>query len=153
MNGTNHFGRWAVAAGLATALGATTGCIIVETDRGWYESGWSSSDYDDRPWVGVYTDTVPGSTGAQLGIDRDHATLITHVISGGPADRAGVRRFDVVVEINGRTDASESDFRRAIRSTRDGDPLDIVVMREGQRVSLTITPEPRNASRSDSWRD
>lgn len=152
MNRISTIGRWAVAAGLATVLGATTGCIIVETDRGWYQSGWSSYD-DDRPWVGVYTDSVPGSTGAQLGIDRDHATLITHVIAGGPADRAGVRKYDVVVELNGTAHASESDFRRAIRSTHDGDTLSVAVMREGQRLDLTITPEPRNASRHDAWRD
>ncbi|HBS29513.1 MAG TPA: hypothetical protein DEB06_08715 [Phycisphaerales bacterium] len=153
MNIHGSIERLALAGALGTALALSSGCIIVTGDRGWSEHSWDEHDRPSRPWIGVYSDSVPGSTASQLGIDRNNSTLITSIIGGTPAERAGLRRFDVIVAVNGDDDASEREFRRAIRGTPDGDPLTLTVLREGQRLDIAVTPEPRNRSRHDGWND
>jgi regulator of sigma E protease len=64
---------------------------------------------------------------------------ITQVAPGSPADQAGFRVNDVVVEMNGRPVNSIDEFRQ---TTRDylGQPLQLGVRRDGSTTTLTVTP-------------
>jgi membrane-associated protease RseP (regulator of RpoE activity) len=56
-----------------------------------------------------------------------------------PAKAAGVRPGDVVVQISGKKIQDGEAFVRAVRSSA-GTPLNVVVLRDGKRVALTVTP-------------
>jgi len=87
----------------------------------------------------VYTGMVPDFGG---GGDVD-GMLLSDVRPGGPAEKAGLTGGDIVVEFAGKSIGSLQDYSDALRGAKVDDPVTIIVIRDGERVSLTITPEAR----------
>ena len=65
---------------------------------------------------------------------------VVRLIPGAPADAAGIRPGDVIVEIEGQPVTQFYDLIRLI-SPRPGEPTEIVVERDGKRETLTVTPQ------------
>jgi S1-C subfamily serine protease len=65
------------------------------------------------------------------------------VRSGGPADKAGLKGGDVIVEFAGKVIKNIYDYTYALDAMKIGVAVPIVVLRDGQRVSLNVTPEAR----------
>ncbi|HEV2146698.1 MAG TPA: RIP metalloprotease RseP [Longimicrobiaceae bacterium] len=66
--------------------------------------------------------------------------VIGEVVEGRPADQAGLRAGDRVLEAAGEPVQTWQDLESAIRSS-PGEPLPLVVQRGDQRVAVTVTPE------------
>jgi serine protease Do len=76
-----------------------------------------------------------------LEIAGDHSgrhVALAHVAPDGPADRAGLRAGDELVEVSGRPIRREFDFNKALLSTRPGDKVPVVVRRDGSTVRAEI---------------
>jgi len=85
---------------------------------------------------------------AYLGTIPDYATEVagvklSGVRAGGPADKAGLKAGDVIVEFGGKKVANIYDYTYAMDAARIGEPVPVVVVRDGQRVTLKVTPEAR----------
>jgi Zn-dependent M28 family amino/carboxypeptidase len=83
-----------------------------------------------------------------LGTIPDYATEVAGVklsgIRGGsPAEKAGLKGGDIIVEFGGQKVANIYDYTYALDAAKIGQPVEIVVMRDGQRVKITVTPEAR----------
>ena len=63
---------------------------------------------------------------------------------GGPADKAGLKGGDVIVEFGGQQIANIYDYTYALDAVKIGEPVEVVVLRDGEQVTLTVTPEARN---------
>jgi S1-C subfamily serine protease len=75
-----------------------------------------------------------------LGLNASAGVRVLDVSAGGPAARAGVRRGDILVSIDGATTASLTDLQRALSAERiDRDTL-LTLIRRGERVSLSVRP-------------
>jgi S1-C subfamily serine protease len=68
---------------------------------------------------------------------RDFGLRLTGVREGSPAEEAGLRAGDVVVEFDGREIADIYAYTYALRDREPGDEVTIVVERDGVRVSVT----------------
>src|SRR6185295_14711269 len=66
--------------------------------------------------------------------------LVEDVRLDGPADKAGVKRSDVIVEFDGEHVRSARQFGRLVQETAPGRTVKAVVVRDGQRKELQITP-------------
>lgn len=91
-----------------------------------------------------------GRTGLRLftGTIPDYATdvkglLLGGVIGGGPAERAGLQKGDVIVEIAGQTIANIYDYTYALELLKIGQPAKVVYMRGGEKRETTLTPAAR----------
>lgn len=131
---TGIIGIAIVGAAFGVGAAVMPGCIVVAVNR---PVEYSSPS----PRIGVSIAAVPESTASQLGIDRDRTCLITDVYGGSPADRAGLRQFDIVTHIEGCDNADDSALRSAIRSHKHGEPLNIEILRGGKPVQICVTPE------------
>ena len=69
--------------------------------------------------------------------------LLGGVIGGGPADVAGMQKGDVIVEISGQSIANIYDYTYAMDAVKIGEPVQVVVLRAGERLTLKVTPEAR----------
>jgi serine protease Do len=71
--------------------------------------------------------------------------LVTHVDALSPADDAGMRHGDILLEINRRLVSSVGDYRRILAAVRPGDVLALYVYapETGQRALRTLRVEPR----------
>jgi serine protease Do len=112
------------------------GClIVVDRDR----SHDDECESAPRHALGVNLERVDAATASQLGLDRDRVALITRVSSGSAADRAGLKKFDIVTRVDGADSASSTRVREAVRSGTPGQPLRLTVLREGKPVEVTAT--------------
>lgn len=128
---------WVGVVVLAAGLLPLPGCVIAvgnSTGRGDYE--WR--DERERPRIGVTLGSVSPALASQLKINEDDSTLILGVTGGMPADKAGIKTNDVVVQINGSDRASPSDLRRAIRGTPAGGELKLRIIRAGEPTEVTV---------------
>ena len=64
-------------------------------------------------------------------------------IKGGPAEAAGVRSGDVVVGLAGVEVETIQDYMAALAGLKAGEPTELTVSRDGERVTLPITPGAR----------
>ena len=85
---------------------------------------------------------------AYLGTIPDYATEVagvklSGVRGGGPAEKAGLKGGDIIVEFGGKKIANIYDYTYAMDAVKIGQPVQVVVLRDGQRVTLTVTPEAR----------
>ncbi|MGY4688242.1 S1C family serine protease [Salibacterium sp. K-3] len=66
--------------------------------------------------------------------------FITNVVSGTPAETAGLRRYDVITAMNGTEIADGHDLRRYLYTEAEmGDTIEITFYREGQKQSVDMT--------------
>ena len=87
---------------------------------------------------------VFGNGGSQLGIrvsDAANGVRVDDVDTGSPADKAGIREGDVVVEFDGERVRSAMQLTRLVRETPNGRSVPVAVMRDGKRQALQATPE------------
>jgi len=90
-----------------------------------------------RAGVRVFTGTIPDYATEVKGL------LLSGVIGGGPADEAGLRKGDVIVEIAGQTIANIYDYTYSLEVLKIGQPAKVVYLRDGQRKETTLTPAAR----------
>jgi hypothetical protein len=110
--------------------------------------------------IGVTMETAAeAGTDVPAGVDAEDATVMTRVVEGLPADKAGLKEGDLVLKINGNAPASPGDIRDAIRDLNPGDTLSFRVRREGAEQDISITldkydPEKLGSRRwYGSWSD
>lgn len=90
-----------------------------------------------RAGVRVFTGTIPDYAGDAKGL------LLSGVIGGGPAEQAGLRKGDLIVEIAGQTIANIYDYTYALDVLKIGQPAKVVYIRDGRRLETTLTPAAR----------
>ncbi|MGH9867905.1 MAG: PDZ domain-containing protein [Candidatus Polarisedimenticolia bacterium] len=85
----------------------------------------------------------PSRRRAWLGIMMDDGARITQVVDGSPAEEAGLKRGDRIVEINGEPVEESEDVIEQMRDLDPGDSVRLRVKRDGEEVSLKATLESR----------
>ena len=100
-----------------------------------------------RPWIGVYLQTVDPGSAAQLGVPAGtEGVSIFRVVRGGPADLAGLEVGDVITGIGGTPVASDLELIEAIAARRPGDEVVLEVLRSSGTRSVTVRLERRPPS-------
>jgi serine protease Do/serine protease DegQ len=76
-----------------------------------------------------------------LGLSIREGVVIVEVAAGGPAERAGLRRGDVVTHVNGHKLRSSADLRNQIGLLAPGEPVELRVIRDGQTRTISARIE------------
>jgi S1-C subfamily serine protease len=85
----------------------------------------------------VYLGTIPDYAASVNGMQ------ISGVTKGAPADQAGLKSKDVIVELAGKKIENIHDYMAAMDALKIGEKVTIVVVRNNERVSLEIVPGSR----------
>jgi S1-C subfamily serine protease len=117
--------------GLAVPINATTRRIIGEL---------MSDGRVRRAYLGIAGAARPLPPKAARLVDRESGVEVSEVVEGSPADQAGVRRGDIVVDVDGTSIADVADLQRLMVGDRIGRVVKITVLRAAGRVELEITP-------------
>ncbi len=92
-----------------------------------------------RGWLGI---SVQGLTNGQqkaLGLPDHKGALVAGVVAGGPAERAGVRRGDLIRRYDGKRVEDSAHLPAVVAATPAGKKVTITVLRDGREQDLTAT--------------
>ncbi len=92
--------------------------------------------------LGLTVQTLTPDVAESLGIGEDvKGVVVTNVESGSPADEAGLRRGDVILEVNRKPVPDLASFRRAIRESPKGKSILLWVRRGENTIFVAVKPE------------
>ncbi len=108
-----------------------------------------------HPWLGISGLEVSIAIADAIGLETPQGILVVDVTAGGPADLAGLRGSDydetiddqtiplggdIIIKINDRLVRSVTDLSVYMeRNTHPGDSANLVIIREGEEMSLVVT--------------
>ena len=91
-----------------------------------------------RGYMGLVPDDLTNAERVAIGIESGNGILLVDVYDDGPAAHAGLDEGDVILEMNGEPVYSQRQALLISASTRPGDEVDVVALRNGQRFSTTV---------------
>jgi serine protease Do len=113
-----------------------------------------------RGYIGVHIQPVTQELADAMRLDDRKGALVADVLSGGPADEAGVERGDVIVSFNGEAVDKSHDLPALVAAAPVGEKASLAVLRDGEARELTVevgeletkTAAAKGADREDDAR-
>ena len=90
------------------------------------------------PWLGIEVFTVSPALQSQLGLSDREGLVVEALTPGGPADRGGLKLYDVLVKVGGKRVEAIADLQRAMAEAKDG-KLALDLIRGGRRQSISVS--------------
>ena len=105
------------------------------------EESATEKDKPSKYWIGVKLRPVDEPLRAQLDLPEDVGLVVDSTFEGSPADEAGIKRNDIVLEVG---DKKLHDPQKLIEQVEKsgGKELAIKVIRKGKETTVTVTPAP-----------
>lgn len=92
-----------------------------------------------RGWLGVSVQDVTPELSKQFGVPVGEGALVGEVIKGSPAEKAGFKQGDVIVEFNGKKVEDSGHLRNLAASTAVGSRITVEIIRNRKKKTLTVT--------------
>ncbi|HUT72318.1 MAG TPA: DegQ family serine endoprotease [Desulfatiglandales bacterium] len=89
-----------------------------------------------RGWLGVVIQNVTPELKDKLKLSTEKGALVADVVAGGPAEKAGIERGDVIVTFDEKDISESDDLPYVVASTPVGKTVTMEVIRKGQRESI-----------------
>lgn len=87
--------------------------------------------------IRIFTGTIPDYSSEVNGL------MLSGVMAGGPAETAGLREGDIIVELAGQSITNIYDYTYALDLLKVGEPAAVAFMRDGERIETELVPESR----------
>jgi S1-C subfamily serine protease len=91
----------------------------------------------NRPYLGVSYNTI--SQNVALLNDVAQGAFVQEVVSGSPADKAGLKQGDIITKFNGQPVNTQNELSTLIAKNKVGDNISLTVWRDGKTVDLNAT--------------
>jgi serine protease Do len=105
-----------------------------------------------RGWLGVQIQDLTPELARGFGVKQEKGALVAEVEPNGPAAKAGLRSGDIITEYNRQKITDGRDLSLAVASTKPGAPSSLVVLRDGQEKTLSLTPGERPSDTAEDSR-
>ena len=92
-----------------------------------------------RPWVGIGLQDITSELMKFFNLKEKAGALISQVYAGSPAEKAGLKAGDVVIEIDGVKVTNSQDVVREVLKKQVGQKVNFVILREGKRIEVSLT--------------
>lgn len=86
--------------------------------------------------LGVIIRDLDTDLAESLGLQETKGVAVAEVIEGSAAEKAGMKRYDVIVEFNGQAVEKVNEFRNRVAMLKPGTKVEIIVIRNGKRKTL-----------------
>jgi len=103
-----------------------------------------------RGYLGVNIQTVTQELAEALKLGDMKGTLVADVVSGGPAEKAGIKRGDVIVGFEGKPVSDSHELPALVAATPVGTEVTVTVVREGKEQQLQAKIAPMEADETAS---
>jgi serine protease Do len=92
-----------------------------------------------RGWLGVMIQEVTPELKEKLGLSDMQGALVADVTSGGPAEKAGIKRGDVIVGFDGKEIKEMKELPFLVASSPVGTEASVEIVRNGKHMTMTVT--------------
>ena len=92
-----------------------------------------------RGWLGVMIQQVTPELARQFHLDRPVGALVGEVSPGGPADKAGIKQGDVIIEYNGKEISQVNSLPNLVSQTPVGSRVNMTLIRGGKKKAVVVT--------------
>jgi len=92
-----------------------------------------------RGQLGITVLKIPSEEASKLGVEQGPGVVVYQVQPGSAADRAGIRRGDVITALNGTAVNDQNSFRNVIAGTAPGSEVTLTVKRDGREQQVRAT--------------
>lgn len=101
--------------------------------------------FGKRAYLGVEATRITGELRRHFGAPEAAGVLVSRVVEGGPADRAGIEVGDVLVRCADREVGVPGDLRAAVKGREGGESVAVELFRGGQRRQLNVRLEEKES--------
>jgi Do/DeqQ family serine protease len=91
-----------------------------------------------RGWLGIVIQELTPELAESFGVKPDGGVLVADVMRDGPAEAAGLKAGDVIVEFDGAAIRDVTDLQRRVANVEPGRPAKLVVIRDKASTPLTV---------------
>jgi predicted metalloprotease with PDZ domain len=117
-------------------------------------AGAQAAASEKTNWLGVSMQELTPSMQKALQLDeKTGGVLISNVVEDSPAERGGLQVGDIVVTFDGHRIAGVEDLQRAVRKAATDAPVEVVVIREGERKTFEVELAEREDAMTWIMRD
>ncbi|HVP57254.1 MAG TPA: trypsin-like peptidase domain-containing protein [bacterium] len=92
-------------------------------------------------WVGLMVQEVNAMIAHSIGLDDVRGVIVTQIDPGSPADKAGIKPYDVIVEVNKQPIKNIESAKKAIFGAEIGDRLQFKMLRQGKEKTVAVVVE------------
>ena len=103
--------------------------------------GDAGKEDSGRPQLGISIEKVGSALADQLGLGSDEGLVIVEVKPSSPAERAGLRKHDILLQVNGKALTGPEELRRDVETgLKNG--MELEILRRGKRETIKVEPWP-----------
>ncbi|MCX8205391.1 MAG: trypsin-like peptidase domain-containing protein [Candidatus Nezhaarchaeota archaeon] len=97
--------------------------------------------YYAKPWLGIVGLSLNRQIATYYGLPVERGVVVAKVVPGSPADRAGIERGDVILEVDGERVDSVEGLQRVLSERRHGHECEVVVARGLRKLRARVLLE------------
>ena len=94
-----------------------------------------------RGWMGVSVQPVTPELAKSFGLEAEQGALVADVTKDSPAEKAGIKNGDIILEFNGKPIKEMNELPRTVAATPVGTKAPVKVFRNGNTEIVTLTVE------------
>jgi len=89
-------------------------------------------------WLGVSIQDLTPDLAKSFGLKTPMGALIAHVVKGGPADKSGIKKGDVVTSYGGKEILDGANLQDEVAASPIGQEVKVTLFRNGKKLTLTV---------------
>ena len=87
-----------------------------------------------RGWIGVAVESITAELAKAFGLKEAKGAVVADLVSGGPADKGGIKRGDIIVSFDGKQISTVDDLARIVAETPIGETVSVEVISNGKEI-------------------
>jgi S1-C subfamily serine protease len=113
-----------------------------------------------RGWLGVSIQPVTDEIAKSFGLSRAQGALISDIMAGSPAEKAGLKQGDIIIRFAGKEIRDARQLQLVVADTPVGQKAEVEIFRDGRAQKLSVTlgnsdsasaVKPRSAEPQTGW--
>jgi serine protease Do len=118
--------------------------LVVELGERESEEVVQEEEIHEEPWLGLTVENITRSYARQHNIDDIKGVLVVGVEPGSPADDKNIRQGDIILEVDGQTIESVTDYRQVVSNLQNREKAILFLVKRGERTSyVALKPEKK----------
>jgi membrane-associated protease RseP (regulator of RpoE activity) len=115
----------------------------------WFSGAINGKEFQfcnrSRCYLGVKPQDLNADLAGYFNVKEHEGILVAEVVENGPAEKAGIKAGDVIVQLDNKKTTEPDDIQSILSDKEDGDKVEIAFVRKGERKTVTAELEERES--------